>query len=292
MSHDVYQPPEADLVAAPPDRGLDVPAHAGVGELLGIGLRWSLNGAGVLVPVALTVYALAFLTQTGMSLMISRLTVGAGQSAMGAFAMTGPIVVFGLLVQILFTAAGEQARLYALIEHQRGAPGGFGASLRFAISRLWPACWAELRRTLILIVGVVLCLIPGLMVWPRLAFIAQCVALDPEHGPLDRSFTLSADRAGRVFLFLVSVTAITVLLSLPFQLPTLIETAAPGLLPAELRTGSPAAMVIGVVSGIVMSIISIWGAAANLALYLSIRAEPSVVEEMGAVRVPWAEQAP
>jgi hypothetical protein len=139
-------------------------------------------------------------------------TVG-GPAALRAGGLPGGYwVVFAvvLFVTIVLTMVQMGALTFGAVQHLAGKPVGFGALLGAGFRRIWPVFIAGLMAGLLVFVGVVLLVVPGI-VW-ACAAVASVPAVMAEglggEAAVRRSFALTKGRRFKIFVaYLVMLVA-------------------------------------------------------------------------------------
>lgn len=115
------------------------------------------------------------------------------------------LILFSGLVGRLMELVLTGALTYAVVEHLRGSQPDLGTSLQVGTRSLWRLFVVSLVAGLVMLVGLVLCIVPGIIVWCAL-WVAAPVAVMEQAGiqeSLDRSQELT--KGTRVAIFAVTL---------------------------------------------------------------------------------------
>jgi hypothetical protein len=178
--------------------------------------------------------------------------------ASGQFgAQFGGLALLGVLISGLVSLLATIASVHVVLTQAGGGPGDLGAALRFAPSRLLPMIGWSLLAGLLIVLGFILLILPGLyLVCVFAATLGGVVVV--ERAGIGRCFRLFNNRfgptLGRMLLLLVAM---------------FVYYFVVGLLAALLGgPGSVLAVIIQALFGIVASIV---GTAATVVTYAELR---------------------
>ena len=164
------------------------------------------------------------------------------------------------LVGVLVSPFTEGALACATSAAYLGAPVDFEQSVRAALARPVRLFFAMITKWILLVLGLILLIAPGLIVFKRYFALPMTVLFEDNgvRAAIRRSRELSADNGSRIFLLLGGVIAFTFLVSL-----TLGQTVA------SLAHGSAALTAVGTL--IITAAISPFGTIVATLLYYDIR---------------------
>jgi hypothetical protein len=146
-----------------------------VGDILDRGLKLLFARLPVFYAVNLLVQSPLILVQIALPLVLF-----AGQNDLDLEVMLAFLVVLfvaafmGAILQPIATAA----ILHIVMEEYAGRRPSIGAALSFALSRFFPLLGVSILYGLIVVVGFLLCCVPGFYFWVVLAFVGQVVVLE------------------------------------------------------------------------------------------------------------------
>ena len=175
----------------------------------------------------------------------------------------GVFVIIGGILQIMSLAATT----WAVSSCYLGSRPTIISSYKAVLSRIIPLICAVLLTYLMLAVGFVLCVIPGIIVLILTAFVSEVLILENKGcvESIKRSFVLAKSSWGRILLVgVISVLlmwVVSLLISLPFQVLTM------GVAQQTSLAMAMSTIVRGITSAIVMPIIAV----AFVLLYYDVR---------------------
>ena len=187
-----------------------------VGEMLDAGFRlfrarfWTLILC-VLVPVApLTIVA----TAVQASVDPNAFDIDTTESVDGGTALAGTLVAS--LIQFAAAALAIAACFKVISAAYLGEQAGVAESLRYALGRLLPLIIAYFLVVIIVVLGLLALIIPGIWLAVKLSMVFPAVVFEREgpFGAIGRSWSLTSGNWWRVFATLLVVFLITTVLQL------------------------------------------------------------------------------
>jgi len=151
---------------------------------------------------------------------------------MGGLAGGGVIVV---VLSVVLSFVSQGAMLHTTIEHMAGRDPSIGASLRVALNKLLPILGASILVGLLVMLGMFLCLVPGIILAIMYYVAVPVVVAEGIHGTqaMRRSSELTQGNRWMIFATLIVFGVISIALALAFtvvQLPfNLMAAEAPAL---------------------------------------------------------------
>jgi len=161
-----------------------------IGGILDRGLRIYLEHFWLLLAISLSLSVPVALAYLGLSTILTNPSVAGFALTLIGFTLGG---ICGVLVQGALVQAVSDAFL--------GQPATYGRSLRLAIARFWPVLGFSILFGLIVGVGAMFCLLPGLFLTAALIAGTPAVVLE-RMGPFDamhRSWNLTENVRLRTF---------------------------------------------------------------------------------------------
>ncbi len=173
--------------------------------------------------------------------------------------LLGGVITFGVALALSFVVvAGWAAAVWALTVEASGERATLGAAFTFGFSRvlsLW--VWA-LAVSLIVAVGTVCLVLPGIYLAVALSLFAMVVIYEPGLNPISRSFKLThlsfGRTLGRVLLLGLVITVYSTVVNLIFSLiqSSIVSNTTDGL---DLDAGSRVSLgVIGAIGDLISTV--------------------------------------
>jgi hypothetical protein len=195
-------------------RSLDLGRHRTLGELLGT--TFALFGRYTTVFTGVTALVVVPYVVLVDGIWGHRLAHGALAHASAA-QQVASFLLGVFVVPAMVTA------LHAVIVRGlgRGEQPTVGAAMATAAERLWPAIGAVVLYTLVVALGLVLLVLPGIWLGVRCYFAAQAAVIDgePPRSALGRSADLVQGRWWRTFGVLIVAGVVFSLVTLPLTIP-------------------------------------------------------------------------
>ncbi len=178
-----------------------------VGDILDRGLKIMLNRLGVFYVINLLVLTPYIL----LELALPAILFNAANPLLALVLTLGAVVLMFLLQPI-----GAAAILHVISEEYVGRRVSLGESLRFALTRFGPLLGTTILAGLIIALGFMLLVVPGIIFWLNYALIAQVVVVEGLSGEpaLKRSKDLVTGWRGRVFGIFVLVLVLSAALGI------------------------------------------------------------------------------
>jgi hypothetical protein len=227
---------DGSLLPPPPAPGGMIPLASGpiplrpmgVGEILDVAIRvykanWKVLMSVVgLVVLPFTLFQAVVMHSVAQQELIGGRTYFATQADFNTF-RTATYIFFALNLLVIGPfLRGAMARAVGGI--YLGERPTAGASLRYALGKLWPLLVALVLSSLIIGIGFVLLVVPGVIFYVRYAFVTQVIVVEGGSGSasLTRSWRLSKGNGLRIFGALFVAAIITAILSAVILVPFLL----------------------------------------------------------------------
>jgi hypothetical protein len=169
-----------------------------VGDILDRGLKLLFARLPTFYAISLIVYIPTLVVQLlHPALGLGDFALASGQGV-GA-QMLGPLLVS--IVNLIMTMVGTGAVLHVISQEFIGQRAGLGEAFRVGLARFGALLGTSLLTGLIIGLGLVMCLVPGIIFAIWYAFIAQVVVMEGLAGPaaMNRSKALGEGYRGRIF---------------------------------------------------------------------------------------------
>ncbi len=192
----------------------------------------------------------------------------AGQRGANPFAAWGPqfLVIWLATIVLLFVQIG--AFTYGAIQHLAGRKVSVGALFGAGFRRVWPVFLAGFVSGILILLGTILLVIPGIIVWCAVAAAIPAVVAEAK-GPIEavrRSFALTKGRRFAIFVAFLVMGIVAWTLS-----------AIAGILPLALGGGT-ASLVGGLVAFVVGAIAAPLWTLLPAVVYHDLRVEKEGVD--------------
>ncbi len=142
-----------------------------------------------------------------------------------------------LLLTLLFGPLATAAVTYGVLQQLRGKRASVGDCLRMGLSRALPVLGVAIATGLLVMLGAMACLIPGL-IFATAYYVATPAAVVERlgtHGSMSRSWSLTEGVRWSVFGLLLIVALIGLAITMVIELPTSALTGAAGLAAATVK---------------------------------------------------------
>ena len=125
--------------------------------------------------------------------------------------MSGSVVFWTILVWTALAGLADAAMTVALADAYHGRPIDVIGAMRAALRRAAPVALAMIAKWVVVTVGLVLLVLPGLLAYARFAVVPATAVLEDRSaaGALERSRDLTRDLRGHVLGVALSVLALT-----------------------------------------------------------------------------------
>lgn len=192
-----------------------------VGDILDRGLKLLLHNLPVFFVINLIVLAPLIVVQLIMPELLVQLTAGpAGPVtlAQGLAAFT-PFMV-AIILTIILQPVGTAAILHIIAQDFVDRRVSLGGALSFGFSRFGSLLGTSILVGLVLMVGFILCIVPGIIFYIWYVFFAQIVVVEKLSGTtaMQRSKSLTEGYRGRVFGVIVLLIVVGIIFQGAFGL--------------------------------------------------------------------------
>lgn len=218
----------------------------GVGDILDLGVRLYRSNFGRFLGVAAVVYVpLALLAALVQGVVTARMQA-ALEVGPEAVAEVGPgLIVGGVLVgaaagvvSFLGTLLVNAALIRTVSEAYLGRVVGIGETYGFVVRRLGTIIWASILTSVIVAVGFILLVVPGIIFMLWFAFVTQVVVVEGTNavGALKRSRALASGNLGKIFILGLILWVAAVVVAGIFGWVSALIVQGPGAGAVVLRT--------------------------------------------------------
>lgn len=229
----------------------------GLGEILDQAIAVAKNHFGLLVGIAAILYLPLTLLTILVSYMVGAMTRSGEDMTVQTASMGGIVMmtILGLTNALIFVPWSQAAITRAVAAKYLNQPISIGEAIRSGAKRILPLIVAWICTWLLLMVGFLLLIIPGLYLMIKFSLVNQVAILEKTSGPsetLKRSYKLTTDFAGKI-----------IVLGFVLFLINLLFGGAANLLPGDLL---PA-----LVGALIQTVLVVLSASVLVVLYFSAR---------------------
>ncbi len=241
-----------------------------VGDVLDRGLKLLLAR----LPTFFLIYLTAISPLIIFLILQPFLLEGSGSAPALGLAIGG-LVTIGL--SVVLSQIATAATLHVILEEFVDRPVTVGQALSFALQRFAPLLGTSILAGLIIMVGFMLCIAPGVYFAVSYIFASQIVVQEGLSGTpaLTRSKNLIADHRGRVFgvILLVYIASFLIQMGLAYGLNTVLpeQEVIPTASGFEMRTKAINHVIDVLVTQLVGIIFGTYMAICSTLLYLDLR---------------------
>ncbi|HEY2783586.1 MAG TPA: hypothetical protein VGJ05_01310 [Fimbriiglobus sp.] len=243
-----------------------------IGDVLDRGLKVLFTRLPIFYAINVIVLAPAILIQLAIPFVIN-----SGTQADSTIAISFVVLGIVVLVSLILQPIGTAAIVHIIMETYVGRKPGIGQAFSFAFTRFLPLLGASIVVGLIVFVGLIACIAPGVYFAVSYIFVTQVVVLERLSAgeALSRSQKLISGHRGRVFGLIVIIYIVIILVNavlsigLEKVLPNQKAVPANGGIRLEINTVNY--ILDTLISELVQIIFTTYLAVCTTLLYLDVR---------------------